>query len=349
MGSDTPGAGFKTSPIHPRPQFGARYNCQVPKGFVEAKVEPWSGHPVTVSRKVRVSDGGLTAGPLSATGLRALAGTVVDVTATSTCVAVTTHEGHLLHARPLAFSSFQLAALESESKARPCPACGTAIAPLATGRQGRRPVYCSQACRKDPNRLVADRRRENRNPRPCAGCSEIFAPTRSDQMCCSNLCWHVARGHRLLAPIEPRRCAFSDCGAEFAPKSRRQLCCSEPHGKAYWRERAREAGYKNPKQPWGGAKKEADQRRRAMKLGASTTERVVAAEIMERDGWRCGLCRKKIDKRLKWPHPRSASIDHIVPLTRGGAHSPANVQAACLVCNTAKSNNGGGEQLALIG
>ncbi len=37
-----------------------------------------------------------------------------------------------------------------------------------------------------------------------------------------------------------------------------------------------------------------------------------------------------------WPDPKSASIDHVVPWSRGGAHTRGNVQAACLDCNLRK-------------
>lgn len=87
--------------------------------------------------------------------------------------------------------------------------------------------------------------------------------------------------------------------------------------------------------------------RRARRVGA-TVEAFTNAEIIERDRWICGLCHKKISKRLRWPHTRSASVDHIVPLSEGGAHSRANVQAAHLGCNLSKGV-GGSQQLALIG
>lgn len=32
------------------------------------------------------------------------------------------------------------------------------------------------------------------------------------------------------------------------------------------------------------------------------------------------------------------TMDHVEPLTRGGAHDPANVVAACLACNSSKHN-----------
>ena len=58
--------------------------------------------------------------------------------------------------------------------------------------------------------------------------------------------------------------------------------------------------------------------------------------IFERDGWVCGICGRKINKRLKHPNPLSKSIDHIVPLSKGGDDSPENVQAAHLRCNIGK-------------
>lgn len=79
------------------------------------------------------------------------------------------------------------------------------------------------------------------------------------------------------------------------------------------------------------------------------TNGLVPELVFERDGWRCGLCHKKVDHRLRYPHPKSASVDHIVPLSQGGTHTYANVHCAHLRCNLIKHNRGGGEQLALLG
>ena len=32
----------------------------------------------------------------------------------------------------------------------------------------------------------------------------------------------------------------------------------------------------------------------------------------------CGICGKPVDFKLKYPHPLSAVIDHIVPINKGG-------------------------------
>ena len=53
----------------------------------------------------------------------------------------------------------------------------------------------------------------------------------------------------------------------------------------------------------------------------------------------CGICGMPVDKRLKYPHPMSACIDHIIPIDRGGHPSDIqNLQLAHWKCNRAKSN-----------
>lgn len=96
------------------------------------------------------------------------------------------------------------------------------------------------------------------------------------------------------------------------------------------------------------SKRAADGRRRARKHSAEC-ESFTNEEIFERDGWRCGICRGRIRRELDWPDPQSVSLDHVVPLADGGAHTRANVRAAHLQCNVRRSNRGGAEQLALLG
>lgn len=65
-------------------------------------------------------------------------------------------------------------------------------------------------------------------------------------------------------------------------------------------------------------------------------EPIEKQEIFIRDGWSCHLCGEGISRDLAWPHPMSASMDHIIPLSRGGSHTRENVAAAHLVCNLRK-------------
>ena len=53
----------------------------------------------------------------------------------------------------------------------------------------------------------------------------------------------------------------------------------------------------------------------------------------------CGICGQLVDKRLKYPHPLSPCIDHIIPIDRGGHPSDIdNLQLAHWKCNRAKAN-----------
>lgn len=78
-------------------------------------------------------------------------------------------------------------------------------------------------------------------------------------------------------------------------------------------------------------------------------EEVWRSRIFERDGWRCQLCRLKVDRRRVVPHPKAPTLDHIIPLAKGGTHEPANVQLACFRCNCLKGDRAASDQLRLIG
>lgn len=53
----------------------------------------------------------------------------------------------------------------------------------------------------------------------------------------------------------------------------------------------------------------------------------------------CGICGKPVDFSLKYPHPLSPTIDHIIPIDKGGHPSDiANLQLAHFTCNRQKSN-----------
>lgn len=60
--------------------------------------------------------------------------------------------------------------------------------------------------------------------------------------------------------------------------------------------------------------------------------------VYERDHWICGICGKKIVKAKTSPHPLSPSIDHIIPLSKGGSHTKENVRAAHHYCNSKRGN-----------
>lgn len=53
----------------------------------------------------------------------------------------------------------------------------------------------------------------------------------------------------------------------------------------------------------------------------------------------CGICGLEIDPAYKYPHPLSKTVDHIIPVARGGHPSDlSNLQAAHRWCNRQKSD-----------
>ena len=53
----------------------------------------------------------------------------------------------------------------------------------------------------------------------------------------------------------------------------------------------------------------------------------------------CGICGGIVDKSLRYPHPQSAVIDHVIPISRGGHPSDIdNLQLAHWCCNRQKAD-----------
>lgn len=53
----------------------------------------------------------------------------------------------------------------------------------------------------------------------------------------------------------------------------------------------------------------------------------------------CGICGKEVDFHIRFPHPLSPCIDHIIPVSKGGHPSDINnLQLAHMCCNRYKSD-----------
>lgn len=86
-------------------------------------------------------------------------------------------------------------------------------------------------------------------------------------------------------------------------------------------------------------------RRRARELDAFV-EDVPRLEIFERDGWQCmipGCFYPGVPVSLDppFPDPLFATVDHVVPLSKGGTHERSNAATAHFRCNVAKGNREG--------
>lgn len=82
---------------------------------------------------------------------------------------------------------------------------------------------------------------------------------------------------------------------------------------------------------------EARHRRRAAKK-AVESESFTLADVINQWGTDCHLCNNPIDLTLEWPDRFSKSMDHVIPISKGGPHKLSNVKLAHLTCNQRKSD-----------
>lgn len=130
-------------------------------------------------------------------------------------------------------------------------------------------------------------------------------------------------------------CALPECGETFTPRREATRCCSEHHGQILWNRESRADG-RQPNAPWGDRRRSNYHARRARLRGGRNGDHVLLGDVLARDGLDCRRCGLPVDLDLPWPDRLSKSLDHIVPLSRGGSHELANVQLMHLGCNASK-------------
>ena len=136
----------------------------------------------------------------------------------------------------------------------------------------------------------------------------------------------VARRRELDAARE--RCSEPECSR---PVRTRGLC------KMHYKTWARANGMERPpSDAWSETRASNYHRRRARLAGGRNADRVLLSQVIERDGLACRGCGQPVDMSTPWPDRLSKSIDHIVPISRGGEHTLANAALMHLGCNSSK-------------
>lgn len=83
-------------------------------------------------------------------------------------------------------------------------------------------------------------------------------------------------------------------------------------------------------------------RHRARKYGVEYVSGITLKKLVKRDGLRCRICGGMCDwSDHSWSEfcgPTYPSIDHIIPIAKGGPHTWENVQVAHLICNSEKGD-----------
>jgi len=141
----------------------------------------------------------------------------------------------------------------------------------------------------------------------------------------------------ILFPAGGKTCC--PCKIEVLEAEKAALLERVPHGDEWKREYAKRKRHANP---WAGVGRSARRLERILRQsdGSLTTD-VVGGMFAAAEGKPCPYCGSYMDRRTK-------SLDHIIPITKGGLHSAANAIICCLRCNTRKSNLDFGDWLAKL-
>ena len=179
--------------------------------------------------------------------------------------------------------------------------------------------------------------------RECGVCGAWMDRPRGDRKYCSQKCMSLAYGIR---HHDAKQCECAECGKGFATEYGNKLraycshSCSRTAGNRENRHRNREA-----RQQQGARRRE---RKRSGTMSIKV-RRPGLANLAERDQWRCGICRLRVDMERRYPDPLSPSLDHILPLSQGGRHERSNVQLSHLGCNVKKNDGRSGSQMRMFG
>jgi 5-methylcytosine-specific restriction endonuclease McrA len=117
----------------------------------------------------------------------------------------------------------------------------------------------------------------------------------------------------MAARLAGQKWKCAQCAAEYEPTHDRQKYCSDRCQNRY-----RHINRTKPGQYRG--------------------ELIALCDVYRRDEGKCQLCGDPVDLSIRWPDPLSASLDHVVPQSKGGPHTFSNVQLAHLSCNSRKHN-----------
>lgn len=251
-----------------------------------------------------------------------------------------------------------------------CLTCGSAF------HSYRASKFCSRRCNEQDKRRrqLAERGRAGNGWRIilCAWCGKSHE-TRNGVRCCSTSCasnlrkserpggWVCPMPAPPTTPVHYWNCEH--CGRTAAGRRKRRFCTEwcrhaaagrlpdrtevtidecKVCGKVHCRPASRGAKFCSAR----CAKRERRGRRKQDKKGL--VKPTLRRKVLERDGWRCHLCGKKIPDRPFKARPNDGTVDHLVPRSAGGGNEMSNLAAAHFLCNSKRCTDGAA-QLRLIG
>jgi hypothetical protein len=156
----------------------------------------------------------------------------------------------------------------------------------------------------------------------CKVCSSMFDGFNPRLVFCSEICvWLDGLTVRQVKPCE-------ECGLVGLWKEK--FCNAKCQKISY----KRSVAYKDLRNKQARRNKI----KRRIRLSNQFIEDVNLLVMAERDNWICHICSGQIDQTLKYPNRYSLSVDHVIPLSKGGTHGYDNCKSSHWICNVLKSD-----------
>ena len=222
-----------------------------------------------------------------------------------------------------------------------CKTCGTIFHRTATPHG----VICPNCAQDDRRRAREQKAKEDeRNKQTridkqyetvqvCQHCGKEFHAYRKQKYCSQSCCSR----HAYAAKHPKRIKSCPTCGKEFAAWSQRAIYCSKEC-------RLSSDEYKAKSKHWRRFRHNHSHRARV--YGVEYVSGITLDKVIERDGGKCWICGSQTSKQDK-RHTEDGwlvvgatypTIDHIIPMSKGGGHTWENVRLACKHCNELKGD-----------
>lgn len=215
------------------------------------------------------------------------------------------------------YCSYECAYPRKKIQPENCLVCNTQ---LQIENNGRPRLTCSRLCR---SRRDAQLKAKPKPTLDCAFCNERFSSSHGAKFCgyrCRK------QNYNLVLRSKPKDttpktliCGWCDTGVQVphnftGPKKYHPEC----------KVRARRARYRIK-----------TVRRQSLTVKPS---RLSADQLVDAMGAVCGICKDPIDMTLKRTSRMGLTVDHIIPLSKGGQDTLDNMQPAHWLCNVKKGN-----------
>lgn len=209
-----------------------------------------------------------------------------------------------------------------------CLRCSAPVPITRIGNRGRQAKYCSEHCRRQFAEEARAKRYREANPdlvRNCESCNKQFKTRIKAQRYCSLDCRTTGvRLNGFAVRAATKKTSFEyDCDL-----CGQRIIRSTPLG-----------GVKRYHADCSQIAQQARYRKKTVSRQSTTKPSGVYVEqLIERDGYLCYLCQEPIDMKVPRTSKRGATVDHVIPLSRGGSDEIDNLKLAHWICNNKKSN-----------